>query len=161
VVTANGPDAAAAPATSSPATATVNVTGAPPVVSVQSVTVATNKRHMVTQLDVTFSGPVNAAQAENTGIYRLAYAGKGGSSTARIAATVKLRSASYSAATDSVTLTPRRPFALKAQALQLEIDGTSPSGLQDIVGRYLDGAGNGKAGSDAVVTISKNGVNIE
>ena len=40
------------------------------------------------------------------------------------------------------------------------IDGTSPSGLQDIVGRYLDGADTGQAGSNAVISISKNGVNI-
>ena len=161
VVAANGPNTAAASATSSPATVTVGVSNAPPVVSVQNVTLATNKRHMVTGIDVTFSGPVNATQAADTGIYRLAYPGKGGSYTARNALVVKLHAAQYSTATDSVTLTPRKPFALKAQALQLEIDGTAPSGLQDVVGRYLAGADNGQAGSDAVASISKSGVNIE
>ncbi len=114
----------------------------------------------MTQIDVTFSGQVNATQADKTRIYRLAYPDKQGSQR-RNAVVVKLRSAKYNAATDSVTLTPRKPFALKARALQLLIDGTSPSGLQDIVGRYLDGADNGQAGSNAVVSISKNGVNIE
>jgi hypothetical protein len=74
---------------------------------------------------------------------------------------VKLRSAKYNSATDTVVLTPRMPFALKARALQLLIDGSSPSGLQDIVGRFLAGAGDGRAGSDAVISISKNGVTIE
>ncbi len=148
-------------ATSNPATVTVGVSPTPPVVSVQNVTLATNKKHMVTQIDVTFSGQVNATQADETRIYRLAYPDRQGSYTARNAVAVKLHSAKYNAATDSVTLTPRKPLALKAQALELLIDGTSPSGLQDIVGRYLDGANNGQAGSDAVISISKSGVNIE
>jgi len=161
VATASGPNTSAAPATSNPATVTLAVSAAPPVVSVQNVALATNKKHMVSQIDVTFSGQVNATEAADAGIYHLAYPNKKGSYTARNAVVVKLRSAVYSTATDSVTLTPRKPFALKAQTLQLEIDGTSPSGLQDIVGRYLDGGNNGQAGSDAVVSISKNGVNIE
>jgi hypothetical protein len=161
LVTANGPNTAAAPATSNPAMVTVGVSAAPPVVSVQNVALSTNRRHMVTRIDVTFSGQVNATQADNTGIYQLAYPDKSGSYTGKNAVVVKLHSASYSAATNTVTLTPRQPFALKARPLQLVIDGTSPSGLQDIVGRYLDGADNGQAGSNAVVSISKNGVNIE
>jgi len=160
-VTAMGPSTTAFPATSNPATVTVGVSTAPPLVSVQNVTLATNKKHMVTQIDVTFSGQVNATGADETGIYHLSYPDRKGSYTARNAVVVKLHSAKYSTATDSVTLTPRKPFALKAQAAQLQIDGTSPSGLQDMVGRYLDGADNGQAGSDAVISISKNGVNIE
>ncbi len=161
VATETGPNTSAAPAISNPATVTLTVTTAPPVVSVQNVALATNKKHMVSQIDVTFSGQVNATEAGEAQIYHLGYPNRNGSYTARNAVVVKLRSAVYSAATDSVTLTPRKPFALKAQALQLAINGTSPSGLQDIVGRYLDGANNGQAGSDAVVSISKNGVNIE
>ena len=116
---------------------------------------------MVTQVDVTFSGAVNATLADNTRTYQLAYPDKTGSYTSKKAVVVKLHSATYNAANDSVTLIPRKPFALKARPLQLLIDGTSPSGLQDIVGRYLDGADNGQAGSNAIVSISKNGVNIE
>ncbi|MGO9471390.1 MAG: peptidylprolyl isomerase [Isosphaeraceae bacterium] len=161
VVTATGPNTSAAPATSNPATVTLAVSAPPPVVSVQNVSLATNQRHMVSQIDVTFSGQVNATEADETGIYHLAFPNKKGSYTARNAVVVKLRSAVYSAATDSVTLTPRRPFALKSQALQLEINGTSPSGLQDAVGQYIAGAANGPAGSDAVVLISKNVVEVE
>ncbi len=161
VVAATGPNTSAAPAISNPATVTLSVSTAPPVVSVQNVAVATNKRHMVSQINVTFSGQVNAAEADEAQIYHLAFPNKKGSYTARNAVVVKLRSADYSAATDSVTLTPKKPFALKAQALQLEIDGASPSGLQDSVGQYIAGANNGQAGSDAVVSISRNVVEIE
>jgi cyclophilin family peptidyl-prolyl cis-trans isomerase len=159
-VTAYGPVSAAAAATSSPATVTVNVSPTPPVVSVQNVTLTTNKKHLVTQINVTFTGQVNADQADQTRTYRLAHPNRQGSYTARNAATIKLRSAKYNSATDTVALTPRMPLALKAKALQLLIDGTSPSGLQDIVGRYLAGDGDGQAGSNAVVSISKNGVTI-
>jgi hypothetical protein len=134
------------------------VSPTPPVVSVQNVTLTTNKKHLVTQINVMFSGQVNTDQADQTRTYRLAHPNRQGSYTARNAATVKLRSAKYNSATDTVALTPRMPLALKAQALQLLIDGSSPSGLQDIVGRYL--AGDGQAGSNAVVSISKNGVTI-
>jgi cyclophilin family peptidyl-prolyl cis-trans isomerase len=160
-VTASGPNTAAAPATSNPATVNIIVATDPPVVTVQNVGLTTNKRHMTTQVDVTFSGPVNATQAADTHLYQLTYPDKTGSYTSRKAVTVKLRSASYDAATDTVTLQPRQPFALKARPLQLLIDGTSPSGLQDIVGQYLDGANNGQAGSNAVVSIAKSGVTIE
>jgi len=160
-VSATGPNASANQPTSNPATVSVGISSAPPVVSVQNVAVSTNKKHMVTQVDVTFSGQVNATEADNTRIYQLAFPDKSGSYTGKSAVVVKLHSADCSAATNSVTLTPRKPFSLKARPLQLIIDGTSPSGLQDIVGRYLDGADNGQAGSDAVVSISKNGVNID
>ena len=161
LVTANGPNTAAAAATSNPATVTVNVSTAPPVVSIQNAEISTNRKHMVTQVDVTFSGPVNATEADNTRTYQLAYPDKTGSYTSKKAVVVKLQRATYNAANDSVTLIPRKPFALKARPLQLLIDGTSPSGLQDIVGRYLDGADNGQAGNNAIVSISRNGVNIE
>ncbi len=147
VAVATGPNTSAAPAISNPATVTLAVSTPPPVVSVQNVALAMNKRHMVSQINVTFSGQVNATQAGNAQIYHLAYPNKKGSFTARNAVVVKLRSAVYSPATDSVTLTPRKPFALKAQALQLEINGTSPSGLQDLVGRYLDGAKTASRGA--------------
>jgi cyclophilin family peptidyl-prolyl cis-trans isomerase len=159
--TAYGPNSTAGPASSSPATVTVDVATTPPVVSVQNVTLATNKRHMVTQIDVTFSGQVNATEADKTKAYHLAFPNRHGSFTAANAGAVKLRSAKYNTATDSVSLVLRKPLALKAKALELLIDGTAPSGLQDIVGRYLDGADNGQAGSNAVVSISKSGVTIE
>ena len=132
-VTAYGPISTAAPASSSPATVTVDVAPTPPVVSVQNVALSTNRKHLVTQINVTFSGQVNATEADQTRTYRLAHPNRQGSYTARNAVTVKLRSAKYNATTDTVTLTPRMPWALRAQALQLLIDGSSPSGLQDIV----------------------------
>lgn len=44
------------------------------------------------------------------------------------------------------------------RALQLVVEGTGSSGLVDSVGRYIDGANNGQAGSDAVIAITRKGV---
>jgi hypothetical protein len=114
------------------------------------------KRHIVTQITINFSGPVNAAEAQNTGVYRLAIAGKRGSFTVKSAKVVKLRSAVYNAATDSVTLTPTRAFAL-TKPVQLVVEG---SGLHDSEGRPIDGSNNGQSGSNAVALIARNGVTL-
>jgi hypothetical protein len=60
-----------------------------------------------------------------------------------------------------VALAPKKPLALTKQALQLLIDGSSPSGLQEGSGRYIDGANDGQAGTSAVILISKSGVEID
>ena len=159
-LTAYAHDSKAAPGVSNPRTVTVDVAPTPPVVNVQNVTLATNKRGIVTQIDLAFSGPVNAAQANQTKIYRLGYPNSQGRVTGAGASGVRVRAAKYNTATNSVALNLSTPLALKARALDLVIDGTSPSGLRDIVGRYLDGADNGQAGSNAVVSISKNAVSM-
>jgi uncharacterized protein YjdB len=123
---------------------------APPLVTISSVRLVTNKGHMVTQILVTFSGAVNASEADRTGEYRLASAGKNGSFTAKNATIIKLRSAVYSSTAHAVTLTPKAPFAL-SKPVQLVIDGNPPAGLQDAFGRLIDGDRNGHAGGNDVV----------
>ncbi len=71
-----------------------------------------NKKHLVSEILVTFSGAVNAPEAQETGIYRLVTPGKHGSFTAKNAGSIKLRSAVYDAASDTVTLTPKKAFSL-------------------------------------------------
>ena len=159
--TAYGPDSAANPGVSQATAVNVNVAPTPPVVHVQNVTLGTNKRGMVTQLDVTFSGPMSATQAGNTKFYRLGYPNPAGVLRAGNSGGARVRSAQYNATTDSVALTLNRPLALKARVLDLVIEGTSPSGIQDVVGRYLDGLGNGQSGSNAVVSITRSGVSIQ
>jgi hypothetical protein len=50
----------------------------PPPVTVTGVRDVTNKKHQVTEVLVTYSGAVNAAEADNLATYRLATAGKKG-----------------------------------------------------------------------------------
>jgi hypothetical protein len=158
VVIANGPNSSAPPATSNPATVTVAVSGSlPPLVGIQNVSLSQNARKQVTAIQVTFSGPVNSTQVDTPSTYRLATAGKGGSFTARSARVVKTRSITYSTADNTVTLTLKTPMRL-SKALQLVVEGTGSTGLQDNVGRYIDGANNGQGGSDAVIAITRKGV---
>ena len=88
----------------------------------------------MTEVLVTFSGAVNAAEAQGHGAYSLVMAGNHGSFTARNATRIKLRAASYNAANNTVTLIPRKAFAL-TKKVQLQVDGMPPSGLQDSLGR--------------------------
>jgi hypothetical protein len=128
-------------------------------VTLSNVQVVTNKKHQVTGIVVDFSGGLNAAVAQATGIYRLVMAGKRGSFTAKNARVIKLKAASYNAANDTVTLVPRKPFAL-TKKVQLQVDGVPPSGLEDSLGRFIDGAHHGQAGSNAVVILSRGGVSL-
>jgi hypothetical protein len=144
-------------------TLTVVPTGPPPVpppVSVADVRDVANKKHQVTEVIVTFSGAVNAAEADNPAIYRLTLPGKKGSYTAKNAKVIKLKSAVYDPADNAVTLIPTKPFALK-KPVQLVIDGLPPSGLQDGSGRFLDGARTGRPGSNAVAILAPGGATVE
>ena len=117
------------------------------------------KRHKVTEILVTFSGAVNVNEAQGLGEYSLVMAGNHGSFTARNAKKIKLRTASYNATTDTVTLIPRKAFAL-TKKVQLEVDGVPPSGLQDSLGRLIDGDRSGQPGSNAIAILARGGVSL-
>ena len=138
---------------------TINIT-VTPLVTVASILLETNKKHQVTQIIVGFSGDLNAAEADQIGTYHLATPGKKGSYTAKNATVIKLKSAPYSAATDEVTLTPKKPFTL-TKPVQLMVFGSGPSGLHDSLGRLIDGNDDGQAGGNAVAILAKHGVTID
>ena len=121
--------------------------------TVVSVVPSLNKRHLVTSIAVTFSGEVNATEAQENGSYRLATAGRKGSFTAKNAGIIKLKSEKINATDDVVTLTPKKAFAL-SKPVQLQISGS----IQDGFGRFIDGDGNGQPGGDAIAVIRKKGV---
>ena len=130
-----------------------------PSVTVVSVLDVKNKKHLVTEIVVDFSAPVNAAEAESLATYRLATANGKGSFTAKNSPLLKLRSAVFNPINDTVTLTPKKAFAL-AKPVELTIKGTAPSGLHDSSGQLIDGADNGTAGSNAVALIRRTGVTL-
>ncbi len=138
------------------AQATIEVAPPPPtpLVTVTKVVDKLNKKHQVTEVDVTFSGPVNSAEADAPATYHLATPGKKNSFTAKNAGVIKLRSAKYTASTSTVTLTPRKPFAL-TKPVQLVVYGTGASALQDSFGRDIDGDDNATAGGNAVAILSR------
>ncbi len=73
--------------------------------------------------------------------YHLASPGKRGSYTARNAGAIDLSSASYSAANETVTLTPTKPFAL-TKPVRLVVYASGPNGLRDTHGRFINGGKN-------------------
>ena len=130
-----------------------------PLVTVVSVEDVKGKKHLVDEIVVYFRGRVNAAQADNVAIYRLTTANRKGSFTARNSPVIKLRSADFNPANDTVTLTPKRAFAL-TKPVELTINGTAPSGLEDSSGQLIDGDDNGTAGGNAVAEILRTGVTL-
>jgi hypothetical protein len=145
------PAPAPAPAPGSSASAT------PAPVTVVGVQEVMNKKHQVTEIVVGFSGPLNAAQAGNVAEFRLAVANGKGILAARNSAVMKLRSATFNPANDTVTLIPKAALVL-TKPLQLTINGTAPSGLQDTSGQFIDGDNNGTPGGNAVAMIGRTGV---
>jgi Bacterial Ig-like domain (group 2) len=141
-------------------TVTAPAVSAPPLVTVPSVQAMENKRHMVAEIIVHFSGPVNASEAENTGMYRLTETGRNDSFIAKNATAVKLASATYNAALDEVILKPKRPFGL-SNCVQVVIDGHQPGGLQDSFGRVINGNDDGEPGSDVVAMICRTPVGMD
>ena len=131
----------------------------PPLVTVAKVSDVLNKKHLVTQIIVSFSGAVNANEADRPATYGLATAGKKGSFTAKNAQVIKLRSAVYSTTNNTVTMSPKKAFALSKQ-VQLLVYGTGPSALQDTYGRAISGANNGQPGSNAIAILSRSGVKL-
>jgi hypothetical protein len=72
---------------------------------------------------------------------------------------IRLRSAVFNQANDTITLTPKKAFAL-TKPVELTINGTPPSGLQDTSGQLIDGEGNGTPGGNAVALIRRTGVTM-
>jgi subtilisin-like proprotein convertase family protein len=143
--------------TPTPTTPTPTPTAAP-LVTVSNVQFVT-KRHKVKEILITFSGAVNGAEALNTGIYQLIMAGKHGSFTARNARSIRIGSASFAAASNTVALFPRKPFVLH-KPVELVVNGAPPMGLQDGHGRLIDGDRNGQPGGNAVAVLSRGGVSM-
>jgi hypothetical protein len=119
-----------------------------------------DRKRRVTEILVRFSGPVDAAEASNVNTYRLATPGRRGSFTAKGARLIRLKSAVYDGASDTVALIPKVPFVL-TKNVQLLVHGLPPSGLQDSLGRFLDGNRDGQPGSDATAILSRSGVSID
>jgi hypothetical protein len=126
------------------------------VVSVEDVL---GRKHLVTEIVVNLSGPVNAAQADKVATYRLTTANGKGSFTARNSPVIRLSSAVFDPTNDTIMLTPRKAFALN-KPVELTINGTPPAGLQDTSGQLIDGDGNGTPGGNAVALIRRTGVTL-
>jgi hypothetical protein len=102
-----------------------------------------------TLLELSFSAPLNPARAVDPSNYQLLAASHDGRWQP-----IRLRSVSYDPATRTVTLRPLHRLSLW-QTYILVVNGNSPGGLTDTAGRFLDGKGNGTAGSNYVARINR------
>ena len=125
----------------------------PPVALTQIQTVL-NKRHQITKVVITFSGPLDGAESQQVAIYRLTVAGTHGSFTTKTARRIRPRSAIYAAALGQVTLILKAPLSF-SRPIQLQVNGQAPSGLRDSSGRYING------GSNALAVLRRGGTSIE
>jgi hypothetical protein len=146
----------------SPSTETVTIQNATPppipLVTLNSVQTATNSAGKVTGIVLDFSGAVNTAEAQATTTYKLVVANKKGSFTGKGTKTITLKSALYKSTNYSVTLSTAA-FGL-SRSVELVVYGNGPNGLQDAEGRYIDGAKNGAAGSNAIAILTKGGATV-
>jgi hypothetical protein len=149
LATGVGPGTSAISATLGGIRASTILTVMPAPVAVNHVQYAQNKKHQVDQITISFGGALNAAEASNPASYRLVMPDKRGSFTSKKAKAVPLKSAVYNAALGQVTLTPRKPVALK-KPVELVI----PVGLHDGSGRLIDG------GKTVVFVLGRQGVTV-
>jgi hypothetical protein len=106
-----------------------------------------------TTLVVSFTQPMDATSVEDLANYQLVSAGPDHRFGTRDDRPILISFLQYNAATQSVTVRPAHRLPLHRD-FQLTIVGAPPSGLKSTEGLFLDGAGNGQAGTDYVIVIS-------
>jgi plastocyanin len=140
--------------------APVTVAAAPPaLVSLAGGHLVLNREHHLSEIILAFDGAVSAREANSVATYHLDLSGSNGLFAASKAKSLKLRSASYSAATDSIVLILKKPFAF-AKPVRVTVLGVMPSGLHDLSGRLIDGDHNGQPGGNAVAVLRRGGITI-
>jgi hypothetical protein len=139
--TVNGPKPGEPPATSNPATVTITVNQA--YVSLTRVSVFTNGRGMISNIELFWSGPLDASLARSKTPYEIETANRKGSFTGPGAGSLAIRMVRYNVNTHVVRLTPR-PFFSKFTNAQLLVHGSGPAALAAITGLPISG-NNGPA----------------
>ncbi len=130
-------------------TSTLTVTAldvtAPAVVKV----LASSTKGKGTPIVLTFSEDLDPTRAAILANYRLVTAGRDKKFGTKDDKVVALRSATYNAATRSVTLLPRKKLSLGVK-YRITVDGTSAHGIVDLAGTLLDGDRDGRASGNYV-----------
>ena len=106
-----------------------------------------------TKLTIRFNVAIEAASANDLRNYAIVEVGPRGRARPR-AEPIALKSATYDAATDTVTLVPKHHLKYSGY-YRLTIDGSSPSGLTSLAGVQLAGERVGQSGTNAVIIIHR------
>ena len=118
----------------------------------------TGSAKSITSLVLSFNDPLVAANADNPANYALVNVGRDGIFGTRDDRTVSLLNPAYNASNWTVTLTPVSPLPVN-QFFHLFVNGTSPSGLVDLAGGQLSGAGPGQPGTSYTAMLAQ-GTNL-
>ncbi len=117
----------------------------------------------VTAVVLTFAAPLDPVTAADTAAYRIVRVTKsrndgffGDGKTERDTDRVDLASATYDPATNSVTLVPENPFAVRKSFKSIRVIATGSRAVLTADGTPLDGDGNGRPGGDVVVRYRAN-----
>jgi hypothetical protein len=127
--------------------------GVVPLVSVVGVREKIRKG-LVQRFIVGFSGALDPASAQNPAAYWLVLPGRDHRFGTRDDRSIRVRAASYDAATNTVTLRPRGALSSR-MAIQVVVSGsTSSAAVRDVWSRLIDGDLDGQPGGNDVATLS-------
>jgi CSLREA domain-containing protein len=102
-----------------------------------------------TVLVLIFSQALDPARAENVAEYQLVTVVKGRHGRLKVGPHIAIATATYDPTNKTVSLRLAKPLSLH-KLYQLTVNGTPPTGLTDPYGQFIDGAGNGHAGTNYV-----------
>jgi len=115
----------------------------------------------VTGIALTFNGPLEPASAQDPKAYFVGRTKQeknedffdpfGLNETEEVTVKVHLQSATYDAATQTVTLTPAAPFNLFKKFRRIKVRGNGAHVVKDATGAAIDGNFNNKPGGDLMV----------
>jgi uncharacterized repeat protein (TIGR01451 family) len=133
-------------------TVTVSQGTTPPTDTGPTVTslVRTGVHRQPTHIVLTFNSALDATRAQTLSNYSLVIPGTHHNRT------IALASAVYDSTANTVTITTKHPVNMHTK-VRLTVNGTSPNGLTDTSGVFLDGANNGTPGTNYVATFSGSG----
>lgn len=108
---------------------------------------------------LTFNTPLDPASAQNVKAYSISRKTKGDNSSFGLIDTsspgdtrrVRIESAVYDPATQTVTLRPSEPFDLGRRFRRLRVSGAGANAIMDAEGAPIDGNGDGRPGGDAII----------
>jgi cyclophilin family peptidyl-prolyl cis-trans isomerase len=147
--TENGPNSGQPAATSNPTTVTITVNAG--VVTLHEVDTLTNSKHRIMQLELVWSGPLDATLAGSKAPFHLSMANRKGSFTGRGSSTIAIKKVAYDDNTWTVTLTPRTLLP-RSKQVELLVHGNGKNGLKDAFGQFIAGTG-GQSGTDAIAIV--------
>jgi len=106
----------------------------------------TGSSRSIASLTLSFTGPLDPSSASNPANYRLVSVLGGG--------VIPIAAVRYNPATDSVIVVPSSPLPSR-QFVRIQVIAAGPTGVRDLAGNLLDGAGTGAPGTDYVAIFAQ------